>query len=89
MRLTSDCTDSLSFFGWAGLSSVPCACGCHAPPVDLNSPESVPANTVVPVLEVSSARTFVVSGFGKPLLNALHVAPPFVLLNTPPPSRPA
>jgi hypothetical protein len=41
---TSDCTDSLSFFGLAGLSSGPCASGFHwPPPSDLKTPRSVPA----------------------------------------------
>ncbi len=34
-RLTSDCTDSLSFFGLPGSASAPWASGCQAPPVDL------------------------------------------------------
>jgi hypothetical protein len=81
---TSDWTDSLSL-----PPPDPCACGAQLPPVDFHSPESVPAKTVVPVLDVSSARTFVVSGFEKPPLNDDHVAPPLLLLKTPPPSRPA
>src|SRR5690349_15322815 len=38
------CTAWLSFFGFFGSSSGPCATGCHAPPpTDLKSPAPVPA----------------------------------------------
>src|SRR5215218_4360721 len=48
-------TARLSFFGFFGSSSAPCASGCQPPPTFLNSPADVPAYVVTPL--VNTVRT--------------------------------
>src|SRR3954467_5825227 len=67
------CTGALSFVGFFGSVSAPCATGCQLPPpTDLNRPSVVPAYIVRP--SENTVRTFIAPA-SSPLENDDHVSP--------------